>query len=178
MSENPPNQPGRPEDPYGEEPTQPTPPQQPYQQPPSYQQQPPAQPYQQQPHHEQPGSGGQQPFYANAASSAAGVARDDTKGLLGSLFDFSFANYVTPKIVKIVYVIVTILLALVWLGWFIFGVVTLFSDQWYIGLFTILFGWIVALVYLAIYRIGLEVFQAVVNISEKVNRYAERDGIV
>lgn len=168
MSENPPNQPGRPEDPYGQEPQQPhqpDPQQPPVQQPPQPYQQPSGQP------------GGQQPFYASAASSAAGVARDDTKGLLGSLFDFSFAHYVTPKIVKIVYVIVTILLAIMWAGWLIFGIVTLFSDQWYIGLFTILFGWIIALVYLAIYRIGLEVFQAVVNISEKVNRYAERDGI-
>ncbi|WP_402469271.1 DUF4282 domain-containing protein [Isoptericola aurantiacus] len=174
MSENPPTPPGRPEDPYGQEPERPTPPQQPYQ-PPQQPYQPPQEPYQQQAGGQQPP--GQQPFYANAASSAAGVARDDTKGLLGSLFDFSFNNYVTPKIVKIVYVIVTILIAIWWVIAFIASFVTLFSDQWYIGLLGILFSWIVALVYLAIWRIGLEVFQAVVNISEKVNHYARRDGI-
>ncbi|MEG3616644.1 MULTISPECIES: DUF4282 domain-containing protein [Isoptericola] len=176
MSENPPQQPGRPEDPYGGQPSQPDPAQQPYQQ-----------PYTGQQHSGQPAAsypppsghqGGQQPFYASAASSAAGVARDDTKGLIGSLFDFSFSNYVTPKIVKIVYVILTILVAIGWLFSFIAGIATLFSDQWYVGLFTILFGWIGALVYLAVWRIGLEVFQAVVNISEKVNHYAQRDGMV
>ncbi|MDO8145352.1 MULTISPECIES: DUF4282 domain-containing protein [Isoptericola] len=164
MSENPPNPPGRPEDPYSERPAQPPQPSTP---PPS----------------EHAGGatgyqGGQQPFYSAAASSAAGVARDDTKGLLGSLFDFSFSNYVTPKIVKIVYVILTVLIAIGWLFSFIAGVVTLFSDQWYVGLVTILFGWIAALVYLAVWRIGLEVFQAVVNISEKMNHYARRDGMV
>ncbi|PFG43640.1 uncharacterized protein DUF4282 [Isoptericola jiangsuensis] len=186
MSQNTPNPPGEPTDPYGrpaggEQPGPYEPPAQPYQEPSGTYQQP-GEPHQQQgfPQYQQPVGErpvGEQPFYAAAASSAAGVARDDTKGLLGSLFDFSFMNYVTPKIVKIVYVVVTVLIAISWLFWFIYGVVTLFSDQWYVGLGIILFGWIIALVYLAIWRIGLEVFQAVVNISEKVNRYAHRDGL-
>ncbi|GAA1983174.1 hypothetical protein GCM10009718_20540 [Isoptericola halotolerans] len=169
MSENTPTPPGQPGDPYGQQPPQQPPgrPQQPYQQP--------EQPYQQ-PIGERPV--GEEPFYAGAASSAADVARNDTKGFFGALFDYSFTNYVTPKVVKIIYIIVTILIAFWWLIALIASFVTLFSDQWYLGLIGILFGWIVALVYLALWRIGLEFVQAIVSISEKVNLYARRDGIM
>ncbi|WP_407317357.1 DUF4282 domain-containing protein [Isoptericola halotolerans] len=196
MSENTPTPPGRPDgDPYGREPGQPpspgSPPQEPYRTQPG--QQPPSpgpaprEPYRQPSPSAQPGHYQQpigerpvddRPFYAGAASSAAGVARDDTKGFFGALFDYSFTNYVTPKVVKIIYVIVTILIAFWWLVAFIASFVTLFSDQWYVGLIGILFGWIVALVYLALWRIGLEFVQAIVSISEKVNLYARRDGIM
>ena len=35
------------------------------------------------------------------------------KGFLGSLFDFSFKSFVTPKIIKVLYVLFTIWTALV-----------------------------------------------------------------
>jgi uncharacterized membrane protein len=39
----------------------------------------------------------------------AGAKRtSDAKGFLGSLFDFSFTSFVTPKIIKVIYVLITI----------------------------------------------------------------------
>ncbi|WP_402371191.1 DUF4282 domain-containing protein [Isoptericola rhizosphaerae] len=172
MSENTPRPPGEPEDPYGQPPPG-QPPHQPYHQEPHQQ---PAQPYQQ-PIGERPVGeppAGDPPFYAGAASSAADVARNDTKGFFGALFDYSFMSYVTPKVVKIVYVIVTVLIAL---GWLV-ALVAAFSNSVWAGIGFLLFGWIIALVYLAIARITLEFYLAVVSISEKVNHYARRDGML
>jgi NADH-quinone oxidoreductase subunit N len=107
-------------------------------------------------------------------SAAANVARNDTRGFFGALFDYSFMNYVTPKVVKIVYVIVTVLIAL---GWLV-AVVAAFANSVWAGIGFLLFGWIIALVYLAIARITLEFYLAVVSISEKVNHYARRDGML
>ncbi|MFV2143313.1 DUF4282 domain-containing protein [Isoptericola sp. G70] len=173
MSENTPRPPGEPEDPYGQQPPPGQPPHQPYHQEPHQQ---PAQPYQQ-PIGERPVGeppAGDPPFYAGAASSAADVARNDTKGFFGALFDYSFMSYVTPKVVKIVYVIVTVLIAL---GWLV-ALVAAFSNSVWAGIGFLLFGWIIALVYLAIARITLEFYLAVVSISEKVNHYARRDGML
>lgn len=39
---------------------------------------------------------------------AKGKAKGSPKGFLGALFDFSFTSFVTPKIVKVLYVLITI----------------------------------------------------------------------
>jgi Domain of unknown function (DUF4282) len=41
-------------------------------------------------------------------AGAAAKRTSDAKGFLGSLFDFSFTSFVTPKIVKVIYVLVAI----------------------------------------------------------------------
>jgi hypothetical protein len=176
MSEYPPSQPGqpgRPEDPYGQEPEQPTAPQPSAPQPGGYQ--PPQGPPPQGP--PSYGPAGDEPFYQGAAASAVGVAQSDAKGFFGALFDFSFTHYVTPKVVKIVYVIATLLILLFYVIGLIWAIVALFNDMFWPGLFYILFGWILAIIYLAIARITLEFYQAIVSVSEKVNLYARRDGI-
>jgi hypothetical protein len=182
MSQNTPNPPGEPTDPYGrpaggEQPGPYEPPAQPYQEPSGTYQQP-GEPHDQgfplyqQPVGERPV--GEQPFYAAAATSAADVARYDTKGFFGALFDYSFMTYVTPKVVKIVYIIATVLIAL---GWLIF-LIAAFNYSVWSGILFLLFGWILALVYLALVRITLEFYQAIVSVSEKVNLYARRDGLI
>ena len=50
------------------------------------------------------------------------------KGFVGSLFDFSFSNFVTPTIIKIIYGLMLLLVALVCLGLFIMGVIGIFSG--------------------------------------------------
>jgi hypothetical protein len=184
MSQNTPTPPPEPTDPsgQGQPPRQPAPsepPAQPYREPSGTYQQP-GEPHQQQPSYEayqQPVGErpvGDRPFYAAAASSAGDVARNDTKGFFGALFDYSFMTYVTPKVVKIVYIIATVVIAL---GWLI-ALVAAFNYSVWSGILFLLFGWILALVYLALVRITLEFYQAIVSVSEKVNRYAQRDGMV
>ena len=58
------------------------------------------------------GSQGQAPHWqAVAGMSQAppkGKSKGSSKGFLGALFDFSFTSFVTPKIVKVLYVLITI----------------------------------------------------------------------
>ena len=52
--------------------------------------------------------------------SAVGAAQD-TKGFLPALFDFTFTHFVTPKLVRFVYLLATIALGIAWLFWVFVG---------------------------------------------------------
>ena len=56
----------------------------------------------------------------SAFQSAVGAAQD-TKGFLPALFDFTFTHFVTPKLVRFVYLLATIALGIVWLFWVFVG---------------------------------------------------------
>lgn len=134
------------------------PPQDPYQ--------PPQEPNQQQPY--------QQPAYQQPVNSAApqyggglSAPQDDIGGGLRSLFDFSFNTFVTPKIVRIVYVIITVVIALAWIG----ALVSMLANGEWLGFFVVLiFGALVALVYLALARMTLEFYYSVVRMSEDIHQ--------
>ncbi|WP_323096473.1 DUF4282 domain-containing protein [Intrasporangium sp. YIM S08009] len=116
-----------------------------------------------QPHHEphQPGGG------AGAFVTAGGEAlADSSTGFFPALFDFTFNTFVTPKIVRIVYV-----LAVVWAGLgYLFAVIGGFASSLTTGLVALIFGPIVAIIWLAVVRIGLEFGISVVRMSEDVHR--------
>ncbi len=94
-------------------------------------------------------------------------------GFFGALFDFSFSRYITPTVVKVVYIVVVVFTALYWLV----GLIAAFAQEWWVGVLFLLFGWIAAILYLAFVRIVLECFVALISISQKVNAYARRDGV-
>lgn len=50
------------------------------------------------------------------------------KGFVGSLFDFSFSSFVTPTIIKIIYGLMLLAVALYTLAVFIMGVIGIFSG--------------------------------------------------
>ena len=142
------------------------PPQDPYQPPNQPPQQPDQPPYQQPPGYQQPD---QQPIDPAAAQYGGGLAapQNDLSGGLRSLFDFSFNTFATPKIVRIVYIVITIVIALAWIGALIS---TLANGEW-LGFFVVLiFGALVALVYLALARMTLEFYYSVVRMSEDIHQ--------
>jgi hypothetical protein len=144
--------------PYGQQPYPGQPdPQQPGQQSPYQGQQSPyqGQPAQQQQYQSQ-GYGSMPPVHASEAS----------KGFFGSLFDFSFNSFVTPKIVKLVYVVSTIAIGLV----YIVAVIGGFSNSPALGIVFLLVGAVIAIVYLAFIRMTLEFYYAIVRMSEDINR--------
>ena len=79
----------------------------------------------------------------------------DSKGFLDALFDFGFQSFVTPKIVKMLYVLImigTVVTALVF-------TIAAFKASLTFGVATLLFGDpLFILIVLAIYRIILEFF--------------------
>jgi len=44
------------------------------------------------------------------------ISADDAKGFVGMLMDFSFSDFITPKIIKVLYIIGIVLAGLVALG--------------------------------------------------------------
>jgi Domain of unknown function (DUF4282) len=127
----------------------------------------------QQPRPAQPGSGWGQPPTSGFSGGPAGYPTPppserpgtDTKGFFGALFDFSFNSFVTPKIVKIVYILATVGLALVYLLF----VVTAFSRGAGSGLVVLILGAIGFFIYLAVIRMTLEFYYAIIRMSEDIH---------
>jgi hypothetical protein len=90
--------------------------------------------------------------------------REASKGFLSSLFDFGFTSYVTPTVVKVLYVIVMIWLAL---SSFVLVVVAFLGLGPVVGILVLI---IVAPLYflwfLALNRISLEFFVVIFRIAE------------
>ncbi len=91
----------------------------------------------------------------------------ETKGFFAALFDYSFNTFITPMIIKFVYVLVTIGIAI---GYLVIAIAT-FSRSTSVGvLWLLIIGPILAVLYLALARMTLEFYLAVVRVSEDVRR--------
>ncbi|HEX3715003.1 MAG TPA: DUF4282 domain-containing protein [Trebonia sp.] len=92
-------------------------------------------------------------------------------GFIGSLFDFSFSTFVTPKIIKVLYILVTIWTALLALTILVVGFRT--GGIWG-GLFTLfIIEPIFILLTLGVYRVVLEAFMVVFRIYEETKQIRE-----
>jgi hypothetical protein len=101
------------------------------------------------------------------ATSGGNAVVDSSTGFFPALFDFSFNSFVTPKIVRFVYV-----LAVIWavVSYVIIVLSSFFQYGLTEGLLALIFGPIVALIWIAIVRIGLEFGISVVRMSEDVHK--------
>ena len=94
------------------------------------------------------------------------------KGFVGSLFDFSFSSFVTPKIIKVLYVLFTIWTALVSLFIAIIGFRT---GGALAGIFVlVIIVPIYVLLTLGVYRVVLEAFMVIFRIYEETKKISER----
>jgi hypothetical protein len=114
-----------------------------------------------------PGRGAQAMGGAMMASPQAAHAR----GFLSSLFDFSFTSFVTTKIIKVLYVLITVLVTLSWLGYsaVAFRVSTVFGL-----IVLIILGPLFGIIVLAFWRLVLESFVVVFRIAEDLRAVRER----
>jgi len=101
------------------------------------------------------------------APPSSGPSAGAATGFFGALFDFSFSHFITPKIVKVAYVLATVLLSLVLLGYLI---VAIASEEPALIVLVLFVGPFVALLYLIFIRMTLEFFVAIVRMSEDVHR--------
>jgi hypothetical protein len=93
------------------------------------------------------------------------------KGFIGSLFDFSFSTFVTPKIIKVLYGLVTIWTVLVALVIAIIGFKTGGVAG---GIFTlVIIVPLFVLLTLGVYRVVLEAFMVVFRIYEETKKISE-----
>ncbi|MGZ5404402.1 MAG: DUF4282 domain-containing protein [Nocardioides sp.] len=87
------------------------------------------------------------------------------KGFFGALFDFSFEFFVTPMIVKVVYIVSIVGLATTWLVF----LAASFSQGAGAGLIVLLLGPIAILLYLCLIRMTLEFYLAVTRMSQDIH---------
>lgn len=108
---------------------------------------------------------------AAGAEPRARTKQPGEKGFLGSLFDFSFSSFVTPKIIRMLYILFTVWTALVAVVILIIG----FRTGGVVGgLFTlIIVEPIFVLLTLGIYRVILEAFMVVFRIYEETRQIRE-----
>jgi hypothetical protein len=96
----------------------------------------------------------------------------DSSGFLGALFDFGFTSFVTPKVIKVLYMLIvigTVASALVF-------TIIMFKASAAFGILTLVFGDpLFILIVLAFYRIILEFFVVTFRVAEDVRVMRERD---
>jgi hypothetical protein len=115
-----------------------------------------------------------------AAGRPAAAHRDlalgdgaDSKGFLGALFDFGFTSFVTPKVIKVLYMLIvigTVVSALVF-------TIVVFKASVMFGFLMLVFGDpLFILIALAIYRVILEFFVVTFRAAEDIRALRERGG--
>lgn len=83
----------------------------------------------------------------------------------GALFDFSFNRFITPSIIKVLYILGLVAIVLGYLVALIGG----FTASTVLGVVILIFGPVLALLYLALWRVTLEFYYAVVRMSEDIH---------
>ena len=98
-------------------------------------------------------------------SSIPDPAREGA-GFFTALFDFSFTNFVTPILVRFVYLLATVALVASWLIFVFAG----FANGVGAGLAALILGPIFVIIYLAVIRMTLEFYLSVVRMSEDIHK--------
>jgi Domain of unknown function (DUF4282) len=101
---------------------------------------------------------------------AAGAAAD-ARGFLGALFDFGFTSFVTPKIIRVLYMLImagTVISALV------FTIIVFKASMMFGFLMLVIGDPLFILIVLAIYRVTLEFFAVTFRVAEDIRALRER----
>ncbi len=95
-----------------------------------------------------------------------GPSANEAKGLFAALYDFSFTTFVTPKIVRIAYLLATVLIGI---GALVFFVSMLATGEGAAILVALVVVPLAALVYLVLVRMTLEFYVALIRMSEDIH---------
>lgn len=109
---------------------------------------------------------GPPPGYSAAYGTGPSIPPAAPGGLFGALFDYGFHSFATPAVIKVLYILGTVLIGLAYIG----AVITGFAQGVGLGLAAVIGGALVALVYLIFLRITLEFYYAVVRMSEDIHQ--------
>jgi uncharacterized protein DUF4282 len=120
------------------------------------------------------GPGGQpggQPPPGRPAFATQQFPLAEPKGFLGALFDFSFTSFVTPKVVKVLYILIVVVVGLSAVGF----ALSVLATNVGLGLIVLLVGApLYFLVVTALYRITLEFFMVIFRMAQDIRAIRER----
>ncbi|WP_116245096.1 DUF4282 domain-containing protein [Nocardiopsis sp. FIRDI 009] len=103
-------------------------------------------------------------------------ARPSGKGFFGALFDFSFRDFVTPKIIKVLFVLWLVLIGLFTLV----GVISSFAmmgEEPLVGIVMLFGSLLIGAIYVLLSRVGLEILIVVFRISEDLTAIRKQRGL-
>ena len=96
------------------------------------------------------------------------------KGFFGALFDLSFSEFITTKLIKILYIILLVIIAIGLVVGIVGGLVSMFSRGGFLtGLLTIIMTPIVAVLYVILARMWLELVIVVFRIAENTTELVQ-----
>ena len=118
-----------------------------------------------------PGYGGQPQQPAGYGSQpghgpGAGIQGTQEANPFAALFDLSFSRFATPGLIRIIYIIGMVLLGLMWIGYVLTGFL---SGSSILGLIALVGGAIFVVFAIAMLRVSLEFYYAVVRMSEDIH---------
>ncbi|MGI9003890.1 MAG: DUF4282 domain-containing protein, partial [Pseudonocardia sp.] len=87
------------------------------------------------------------------------------RNVLAALLDFSFTSFATPGLVRLLYVVGSVLLLFSYLGYVVYA----FGVDAVFGFVALVVGAVVVLFWLALLRVLLEFYSAVVRMSEDIH---------
>ena len=90
------------------------------------------------------------------------------KGFLGSLFDLSFTEFITTRVIKVLFILAIIFWAFATLGF----IVAAFTSGALKGIVFLIISPIVFLVYVILARVWLELIIVIFRIAENTGRMA------
>jgi len=94
----------------------------------------------------------------------------EVKGFFGSLFDFSFTEFITPRIIKLLFVLAIIISGIAALVMFFVGIVQGGAG----ALLAIILAPLLFLIYVVGARVWLELIMIMFRIADNTDKLAER----
>jgi hypothetical protein len=89
------------------------------------------------------------------------------KGFIGAMFDLSFSEFITTKLIRILYILLLILIAIAFVVGFFGGLVTMFTrGGFFRGLVILLVSPVAAFLYVILARMWMEVIIVLFRIAE------------
>ena len=110
-------------------------------------------------------------FHITENTILKGINMSEKTGFLGSLFDFSFSEFVTTRVIKTLFVVAIVMVGLGTIGLIISG----FSKSATMGVFMLLLSPLFFLLYVLFARIWLELIIVMFRIAENTGRLVEQN---
>ena len=93
----------------------------------------------------------------------------DSKGFVAALLDLSFSEFVTTKVIKILYILLLVMIGLGVVFGVITGLIGMFTNSFLSGVAVVLFSLVGGVIYVIFARIFMELIIVVFRIAENTS---------
>jgi ABC-type multidrug transport system permease subunit len=91
------------------------------------------------------------------------------EGGFGDIFDLTFTKFVTPTVIRVLFILVIVFSAL----WWLFAVIAGFSSSFGAGLTALILGGLGFLIFVLLYRVFFELVMVIFSIKNNTERTAD-----